>query len=107
MRTATGRPAKCRECSAPITWATTAQGNQMPLDPGPDPTGNVAYYRSQGAIFARVVTKDQPIQEHETPGMPHFATCPPRLRREAAAKAARERLRPPARPVAEQMDLFG
>lgn len=33
--------ARCRSCQAPIVWAKTLTGANMPVDPVPDPGGNM------------------------------------------------------------------
>ncbi|GAC1521682.1 MAG: hypothetical protein NVS3B1_06210 [Marmoricola sp.] len=31
----------CKSCGAPLLWAITEKGRQMPLDPEPHPDGNL------------------------------------------------------------------
>lgn len=93
------RPAalKCAVCGGPIIWARTMAsesgrgGKPMPLDPEPNPAGNVAArVTGEGATYVRrvcrVLGKDED-HDHRTEQryMPHFATCPGSGRNIAAA----------------------
>lgn len=60
----------CRSCNAPIIWALTETGRQMPIDERPDPKGNLELYRSGTSVRVRVTMPGQ--GRHR----PHFATCP-------------------------------
>lgn len=77
----------CRGCGAPIRWVRTEHGNLMPIDPDPDPDGNVELVDDTGAAldaaaldrFQRTVTAVVHAQPTLTGGdrwMPHHATCP-------------------------------
>lgn len=69
--------ARCRTCGQPVLVATTAAGRSQPLNPEPDPAGNVALYRDgAGTWRARVPTPDVPAHPWEKTHMPHHATCP-------------------------------
>lgn len=78
----------CRECGKPVLFAIVSnrQGkppSRMPLDPRPDPAGNVACYRDgTGAMVGRVLGKGEEKTGYERMWMPHFATC---ARRQKAA----------------------
>lgn len=72
--------AVCNSCHADITWATTPNGRQMPLDPPrydrADETANIAVYRDHtGRIRGRVLTRGEVPARFEWRAMPHFATC--------------------------------
>lgn len=78
-----GRRAKCNRCKAPIMWARTVAGENgpggkaIPIDPDPNPAGNVAVRpQRRGELLARVLTKGED-HDHQTEvrAMPHFATC--------------------------------
>jgi hypothetical protein len=61
-----------RGCGRMIRWVTTEKGKAMPIDPAPNPNGNVVLLDN---FTAHVLHKG------EDPGgrdryMPHFATCP-------------------------------
>ncbi|HEX7277897.1 MAG TPA: hypothetical protein VF244_11025 [Acidimicrobiales bacterium] len=58
----------CRSCNAPVRWIKTVAGKAMPLDPAPNPDGNVVIEDG----VARVVG---PEAEGER-WMTHWATCP-------------------------------
>lgn len=59
----------CRSCAAPITWATTATGKTMPVEPSPG--GNVQLVvTGAGTVIAHVVGPGQ--GDHVS----HFVTCP-------------------------------
>lgn len=74
----------CRECQQPILFAVVSNRegrapSRMPLDPRPDPAGNVACYRDgTGRLLGRVLGKGQERAGYERVYMPHFATCPAR-----------------------------
>lgn len=69
-------PAFCDSCEAPLIFARTQGGKQMPLNAKPDPTGNVAAYQDHlGVWHARVLGKAQEPAAHEKRYLPHFATC--------------------------------
>ena len=71
----------CRECGKPVVFArvsnkTGKPPGSMPLNPDPDPGGNVAVYKDvTGRLVARVVGKGGPCLGYEQLMMPHFATC--------------------------------
>lgn len=66
----------CKDCGAEIVFAKTNKGHWMPLDPQPNPAGNVAAYRDiESVVRCRVVTQAEPILPYEHPAMPHKATC--------------------------------
>jgi len=67
----------CRDCGQLIAWVATSRGNVMPVDPEPDPAGNVAVMRDDaGQVVSRVVGL-RPPAPFETLYMPHVATCTP------------------------------
>ena len=66
----------CGGCREPLLWAVTIRGKFMPLNPQPDPDGNVAAYKDHlGDMRARTLGKDQPPMGYERVYMPHAATC--------------------------------
>jgi len=81
------RLASCRSCGKTILFAivTNRQGkppSRMPLDPSPDPGGNVASYRdATGTRVGRVLGKNGKALGFERLYMPHFATCEKRATR--------------------------
>lgn len=78
MPTVIKATSKCRTCAAPIGWVRTRHGNALPVDPTPDPAGNVAVHKNvHGVVVARVITHEMPAAGWETVYTPHFATCDP------------------------------
>ena len=77
----TRRQSTCRACSKPVVFATVGNKegllpSSMPLNPDPDPDGNVAVYRdAAGRLVGRVVGKGGGHLGYERLMMPHFATC--------------------------------
>jgi hypothetical protein len=69
-----------RTCGARIFFAATPPtpkkpaGSRMPLDPEPNPDGNVVLRDG----YAHVLRKDEQPAAGEHRFMPHFATCPAR-----------------------------
>lgn len=85
----TRHPAACGECLEPVTWAWTALGKRLPLNPAPDPDGNAAAYRDgTGRWCARILRKNEQPLGYERRYMPHFATCPARRPPGAGAASA-------------------
>lgn len=72
---------RCKGCKLPIRWVTTeANAKPMPLDPHPDPEGNVelVYDVELGRDLARVHVEGQTdlfAAGGATRWMPHHATC--------------------------------
>ena len=76
---ATHQQRQCRACGAAIVFATTRNGKAMPVDPVPEPGGNVRLYDDGGLAAAEVLGPlEQQLADGE--GAPlhysHFATCP-------------------------------
>lgn len=70
---------ECDGCHARIAWARTPLNKSMPIDPTPNPDGNVAAYRDgTGRWRARVLRAGEQPAGYERRYMPHFATCPAR-----------------------------
>jgi hypothetical protein len=71
----------CNACSEPVVFATVSNKegrppSSMPLNPNPDPDGNVAAYRdATGRLVGRMVGKGGEHLGYERLMMPHFATC--------------------------------
>jgi len=72
--------ATCRSCRMPIRWVMTANGKRMPLDPSPDPEGNVWIVGMEEgvpsvevALTADAVPANVPFRY-----VSHFVTCPDR-----------------------------
>jgi hypothetical protein len=67
--------ATCDGCLAPIRWVITVAGRRMPLDPDPQPDGNVVPVDVEGRMLARVLTGDE-LPAQEPAWVPHHRTCP-------------------------------
>lgn len=83
----------CRHCHRPIALVLTVAQRRMPIDPQPDPTGNVYLAYVDGMLVATVARKDAPVPDGVA-YRSHFTTCPALTRR-----------RKPDRPVVEQPAL--
>ncbi len=68
----------CRYCGKSLRWADTTNGSKMPLNPEPDPTGNVVIENG----YARVLRASDP-SNGRTRYKSHFATCEKYVRRPA------------------------
>lgn len=68
---------RCRSCQAPIRFARTKNGKPMPLDPEPDPVGNVVI-DANGTAHVAATADQRSLAEHMgwPLYMPHHATCP-------------------------------
>jgi hypothetical protein len=64
----------CRSCGAWIWWLVTAAGKRMPVNPTPDPAGNLAV---NGPGDLRVLRAgEEPPESGWSRHTSHFATCP-------------------------------
>lgn len=72
----------CRSCTAPIVWASTSDGNAMPVDADPTPPGTVVFtgrdhidtgiHRPEVVVLTQDDLFTDPTSRHTS----HFATCP-------------------------------
>lgn len=70
--------ASCAGCKAEIVWATTPKGKSMPLDPEPNPDGNVEVIVDRYGRWHVVAVHSGPdlfggVRHHA-----HWTTCPKR-----------------------------
>jgi len=67
----------CRSCKAPILWATTKNGESIPLDPDPTPDGNLILMAS-GVALVRAKTDQSTLPGFDDAPryVSHFSTCP-------------------------------
>lgn len=65
----------CRSCKAPVLWTRTAAGKAMPLDPEPNPAGNVVLVKGVAVVLGKRAAEGVAAVEG-TRYMPHWATCP-------------------------------
>jgi hypothetical protein len=74
-----------KSCAKPIDLAVVMPGgmSRMPVDPAPDPAGNLAVWLDGDLLCCRVLRKGEEPGPGEKRGMPHWATCtnPERWRR--------------------------
>lgn len=77
----------CAECCDPIVFAILNTGRRIPLNPLPDPRGNVAVRKIGANLHGYVLTKDTTPDPLFLRMMPHFATCEARRNRETAPPA--------------------
>lgn len=72
--------AKCRSCQAKVTWCITDNGKTMPVDPNPDPKGNLIRTGNvvDGKLEVHAISSRDVGEElkSSTRYMSHFATCP-------------------------------
>lgn len=61
----------CRYCGARVTWRRTENNRRMPLNPDPDPHGNVVMRDG----IAVVLTGTAELTAGTARYMPHAATC--------------------------------
>jgi hypothetical protein len=82
MTAAKRKPPECRRCHAPVIWALTKAGKRMPVDKQRDPSGIAALsHAADGHWYVRILTPgEQPAPGVEHRHMPHFATCPERIK---------------------------
>lgn len=63
---------RCGSCGAPVTWAKTAAGKVIPLDPEPVANGNVLLRDGVAIVFG---AKSGAPPAGERRYKSHFATC--------------------------------
>jgi hypothetical protein len=68
----------CRGCGGPIRWTRTENNRAMPIDPDPDPDGNVAVLHTPEGFRSRVLRRGEDPLPGEAVHQSHFATCPVR-----------------------------
>jgi len=67
--------ASCGHCHATIRFVQLDTGSAMPVDPVPNPEGNVAA-RPQGTVLVGYrITKARPLEPGYRLFMPHRAAC--------------------------------
>lgn len=86
---------KCRGCGATMRWITMESGRKNPLDPEPNPAGNVILISFAEAMRGRALPTAErdrllALPEDERPFiyMSHFATCPAREQFKKPAQGA-------------------
>lgn len=82
----------CRDCDGQIMFVridNSTTGKPMPVDPFPDPDGNVYahYSREISGLLGHVATAGEQLPDGWRVYMPHFASCPARAARPTQGKA--------------------
>lgn len=79
---------ECRGCHDPIRFVRLdTSGKALPVNPAPDPAGNVAACMTGGALHGFVISKDRrPGVGHALRFTAHHATCSAIDRRPAKPK---------------------
>lgn len=76
MTTGLPRLADCRDCGDPIRFVELDTGKALPVNPLPDPGGNVAAQLAGGRLYGFVISRDkQPRPTDQYRFRPHHATC--------------------------------
>lgn len=71
----------CRDCHQAIMFVRMEDGGKaLPIDPFPDPDGNVLarFVTPPGGLLGHVAHAGEPVPEGWRIYMPHFASCPAR-----------------------------
>jgi hypothetical protein len=71
--------AKCRSCQAPIRWVRTLPKlNRTPLDPNPDPEGNmwVDHWEGDTPVMGVALNREAVPRNVPVTYVTHFVTCP-------------------------------
>lgn len=86
---------RCRACDAPIVWAVTSAGKQMPVDATPNVKGNIVLYEDRGGKPLALVVESGRVSSDAPRYVSHFATCPKadQFRKSLARKAIAEKPR--------------
>lgn len=70
----------CRSCAAPMVWAVTPSGKNIPINPDPVPEGNLVVehkLRDDGRGHFWEARPPSPLLDQDKPKyVSHFATCP-------------------------------
>lgn len=77
----------CRACGAPIRFVRLDTGRALPVNPVPNPRGNVSAHIAGGRLHGFVISRDKqpgPLDSYRM--VPHHATCEERTRPESKPK---------------------
>jgi hypothetical protein len=66
----------CDRCDATLSFVKLDTGSTLPVNPTPDPTGNVAAHRVGARLVGYVISLEKPMRDGFTLYRPHFADCP-------------------------------
>lgn len=76
MGTKLPRPSECKECHDPIRFVKLDTGKALPVNPQPNPEGNVAAHLAGGRLVGFVISRDHrpgPLDSFRF--TVHHATC--------------------------------
>jgi hypothetical protein len=68
--------ATCRSCGAPVVWFRTPRGRATPVDPAPNPKGNVELLHDGTCRVHGPVDAEAAQLAGAELYVSHFATCP-------------------------------
>lgn len=79
----------CRNCYATISFVSLDTGKALPINPVPDPTGNVIAKRAGTKLRGYVESREKPFRENEgfRRYRPHHADCHTEAERPRVARA--------------------
>lgn len=70
------RPAECRDCHDPIRFVKLDSGKALPVNPAPNPAGNVAAHLFGSRLIGFVISRDRRPGPGDTFRFTaHAATC--------------------------------
>lgn len=76
MSTGLPRPSECNGCHEPIRFVKLNTGKALPVNPAPNPQGNVAAGLRGGRLHGFVICRDHlpgPLESYRFTA--HYATC--------------------------------
>lgn len=73
--------AECRSCHEPIRFVRLDTGKAMPVNPLPNPTGNVTATVVMGRLAGFVISEGHKPRPRALRFVPHFATCEERKKK--------------------------
>lgn len=79
MTTNLGKLHECRACTNPIRFVKLDTGKAMPINPMPNPAGNVSAYLIGGQLHGHVISREKPA-DGRWRFVAHYATCEERER---------------------------
>lgn len=65
----------CKMCNQPIRWATTANGQKIPVDPEPDQLRGTVFLKGEQATVLRRRELRAAQEAQEELYRPHWNTC--------------------------------
>lgn len=73
--------AECRDCGLPIRFVKLPNDRVIPVNPRPDPRGNVSAHETGGRLHGHVISHQNPAGPLDDRYIPHAATCTERPRK--------------------------